>query len=85
MIERRKWMLSALPAPLVAGPAGVCWLVLGITAQGRNVDHMLDTAQIETVPNQLPVQKGLEKLWASFAPRCTFRLARSSDLAVADR
>ncbi len=63
---------------------GVYMLALGIAAEGRSVDNMVDTAQIEIIPNVLSAEKGIEKIWAPFTPRSTFQLARLSGSSVAD-
>ena len=63
-------------------PGKVAMLALGIASEGRNVDSLLDTAQIEIIPNRLSVGKGIERIWAPFTPRTTFELATLSASSI---
>jgi lipopolysaccharide transport system ATP-binding protein len=58
---------------------GVFLLGLAIISEGRHVDSIADTAQIEILPNKMSVDRGIEKIWAPFTPRSTFGLSRLSD------
>ncbi len=53
---------------------GTYTLALGISTPGRGVDHILEATQIEIIPSDLSMAKGLHKIWASLTPRTIFEL-----------
>ena len=55
---------------------GTYVLALGIATLGRNVDNIAEAAQIEIIPSNLSIQKGLNKIWAPLTPHTVFELAR---------
>lgn len=55
---------------------GTYVLSLGISAGGRSADHILEAAQVEIIPSQLSIDKGLHKVWAAMTPRTIFELNR---------
>ncbi len=55
---------------------GTYLLALGITALGRSVDHIPEATQIEILPSQKSIQKGLQKIWAPMTPHTIFELNR---------
>ncbi|HEY0257613.1 MAG TPA: ABC transporter ATP-binding protein [Candidatus Methylacidiphilales bacterium] len=57
---------------------GTYMLAIGISSLGRNVDNILDAAQIEIIPNKLSTEKGIDKIWAPFTPPTAFELKELS-------
>jgi lipopolysaccharide transport system ATP-binding protein len=55
---------------------GTYMLALGIASLGRAADHVMDAAQIEVLPNDQSLKKGLDKVWAPVSPPTLFRLER---------
>ncbi len=53
---------------------GTYVLAVGISAQERGADHILEAAQIEIVPSKLSIDKGLHKIWAAITPRTVFEI-----------
>lgn len=49
-------------------------LALGIAAMGRVVDHIPEAVQIEVLPSDEAIQKGLNKICASLTPHTIFQL-----------
>ena len=56
---------------------GTYVLALGISNLGRSADHILEAAQIEIIPSQQSIDKGLNKIWAAITPRTVFELNRA--------
>lgn len=53
---------------------GTYTLALGISTLGRNVDNIPEATQIEIIPSELALQKGLNKIYAPITPRTQFEL-----------
>jgi len=51
-------------------------LALGISTLGRNVDNIGEATQIEIIPSNQSIEKGLNKIWAPLTPRTQFALVR---------
>ena len=55
---------------------GTYVLALGVATLGRNVDNVVEAAQIEIIPSNQSIQKRLDKIWAPLTPHTVFELAR---------
>jgi hypothetical protein len=53
---------------------GTYVLALGIASLGRSADHIAEATQIEIVPSEESVAKGLNKIYAPLTPRTHFEL-----------
>ncbi len=53
---------------------GTYVLALGIATSGRSADHILEATQIEILPSQLSIEKGLHKIWSPITPHTIFEL-----------
>ena len=56
---------------------GTYVLALGIAAPNRSVDNILEAAQIEIIPSQLSIDKGLNRVWSAMTPRTIFEIKRT--------
>ena len=56
---------------------GTYVLALGIAMPGRSVDNILEAAQIEIIPSQLSIDKGLNRVWSAITPRTIFEINRT--------
>jgi lipopolysaccharide transport system ATP-binding protein len=63
-----------IPNPLLNPGAYI--LGLGIATPGKSVDHVGEAVQIEIMPTEESIKKGLYKICASVTPRTTFHLQK---------
>jgi lipopolysaccharide transport system ATP-binding protein len=68
-----RYVMKVVVPDLCLNP-GTYVLALGIAASGRSADHILEAAQIEIIPSQQSIAKGLHKIWAPVTPRTVFEL-----------
>jgi lipopolysaccharide transport system ATP-binding protein len=54
---------------------GTYLLAVGMSNSGRNVDNILEAAQIEVLPSPASVEKHLYRIWAAMTPRTDFELS----------
>jgi lipopolysaccharide transport system ATP-binding protein len=65
-----------ITVPDLALNPGTYVLAVGISSAGRSVDSIAEAAQIEIIPSQLSIQKGLNRIWAVMAPHTIFKINR---------
>jgi lipopolysaccharide transport system ATP-binding protein len=53
---------------------GTYMLAVGISADGRTMDNILDAAQIEILPNDVALERNLNRIWAPFTPITQYEL-----------
>ena len=56
---------------------GTYMLGVGICTMGTVVDHIMDAAQFEIIPNKLSIQKSIDRILAPITPRTVFELIGS--------
>lgn len=53
---------------------GTYLLAVGMSNLGRNVDNILEAAQIEIIPTPASMERSLHRIWAAMTPRADFEL-----------